>query len=188
MKRIRIVVLFSLIAARASLAQEQALAQWAEPSPAGRLYEEMRKSQRDQCLPLKSSIDIPIPESTQIAYVLWRRERPKCSGDDVISPDPVSSILLVSRKPIRELITWFRSALSHTKFAEYEIPMGIDYECTGKPPVSTTWVVFSRLSVAKFCWNKHVLSEPVLIIKETDESLKSHGYNTAIEYRMAPYE
>jgi len=166
-----------------AFAQEGALASWAEPTAGGQLQEKLRQTQIGQCLPATSSTGIPVPESSRVAFVLWRGERPNCEGRGSTSSQPIDAVVLVSKDSVQDIISWYRTSLLESELNEYEVPIGKDLECTGKEPVSSTTVVFSALSVQKFCWNKHIRGAPALIIREASALWRSHGYATVIEYQ-----
>ena len=160
------------------------LANWAELQPNGKFYGKLLTTQEDQCLPDIASTTFPIPTFAKIAFVSWRVERPKCTRRDETVSAPVESVVLVAHESMDEVLEWYRPRMRESHYVEYTIRKGLDEECTGKEPVESTFVVFSEANSPQFCWNNDLRKSNALIIKQSDNVFRSHGYNTTIEIRQ----
>ena len=164
----------------------EALAPWIELSRGGRLYDKLLTVFDGQCLPTKDSVDLAIPDGARVVIVSWSGKRPTCETNSHVSGQPVSTIVLATKDSFETILSWYRNAFAESDYVEYEIPLGIDCECTGKRPRNEREVIFAPIDVEKFCWNKHYPETyPLLIVKEAGDPWNTHGYATTIEFHQS---
>ena len=183
MKRTAAIVAISLFLV--GVAAERPLAHWAVFSPEGKLYEKLRTIQEEQCLPLSTSTEFPVPESARILIVSWHGERPKCIGHNETVPNAIDSVVLLSKDSIDDVLSWYRSKIDTSIFTEFVVPLGKNLACTGTEPITEKIVVFTAAKVREFCWNRDIREARTLILKSANEVYRSHGYKTTIEFQQS---
>lgn len=164
----------------ASAAIGEPLATWANFDGGSEEAAKFRALARG-CVPDSRAIDFGIPPNANIVYVEWSGTRPECDVDGDVSSDPIRSIVLLSHMPVKEVVSWYRTALKGSGYFEYTLPPGPDEPCSGKHVWEAEVVIFLRSKVPSFCWNRDAYSAMTIVITSSVNEFEAYGYETSIE-------